>query len=78
MFFWIVARANNCHYCLGHQESGLARAGLSDDEIAGLRKHFQDKEVAELVHRITLAAFFDRLTETAGLRLESNGVSESR
>lgn len=34
--FWIVSRANNCQYCLGHQEMKLAVAGLSEDEIAAL------------------------------------------
>jgi alkylhydroperoxidase family enzyme len=34
--FWIVSRANNCHYCLGHQELKLRAAGLDDDTIAAL------------------------------------------
>ena len=34
--FWIASRANNCYYCLGHQEQKLAVAGVSDDEIAAL------------------------------------------
>ncbi|MBX3442927.1 MAG: hypothetical protein KF774_11015 [Planctomyces sp.] len=34
--FWIVSRANNCQYCLGHQESKLLAAGLSEDRIAAL------------------------------------------
>lgn len=34
--FWIVSRTNNCHYCLGHQEGKLLRAGMSEDEIAAL------------------------------------------
>jgi AhpD family alkylhydroperoxidase len=34
--FWIASRANNCQYCLGHQESKLLRAGLSEDTIAAL------------------------------------------
>jgi len=34
--FWVVCRGNNCHYCLGHQELGLASRGLSDDQIAAL------------------------------------------
>jgi alkylhydroperoxidase family enzyme len=32
--FWITSRANNCYYCLGHQELKLASAGVSDDDIA--------------------------------------------
>src|SRR3954465_12725661 len=34
MLFWIVSRANNCAYCMGHQESKLTAAGLLDDQIA--------------------------------------------
>lgn len=34
--FWIASRVNNCQYCLGHQESKLLNAGLSEDEIAAL------------------------------------------
>ena len=34
--FWIVSRTNNCQYCLGHQESKLLGAGLTEDEIAAL------------------------------------------
>ena len=36
MLFWIVSRANNCTYCMGHQESKLAAAGMDDDQIAAL------------------------------------------
>ena len=32
--FWIVSRTNNCQYCLGHQESKLLNAGMTEDEIA--------------------------------------------
>ena len=34
--FWIVSRGNNCTYCLGHQESGLASRGMTDDQLAAL------------------------------------------
>jgi alkylhydroperoxidase family enzyme len=43
---------------------------ITDQDIAGLRKHYPDPEVAEIVYHVTQAAFFDRLTEAAGLRLE--------
>lgn len=36
MFFWLVARLNNCYYCLGHQEVKLKAAGVSDDRLAAL------------------------------------------
>ncbi len=34
--FWIASRANNCQYCLGHQESKLLAVGMSDDDLASL------------------------------------------
>lgn len=34
--FWIVSRANDCRYCLGHQELKLKRVGMTDDQIASL------------------------------------------
>lgn len=34
--FWIVARANNCHYCLGHQEIKLQSGGMVSAELAAL------------------------------------------
>ena len=43
---------------------------ITDADIEGLRKHFSDHEVAEIVYHVTQGAFFDRLTEAAGLRLE--------
>jgi alkylhydroperoxidase family enzyme len=43
---------------------------ITDADIEGLRKHFSDKQVAEIVFQVTESAFFDRLTEVAGLPLE--------
>ncbi|HEV3164421.1 MAG TPA: hypothetical protein VGZ22_10380 [Isosphaeraceae bacterium] len=43
---------------------------ITDADIEGLRKHYSDQEVAEIIHHVTQAAFFDRLTEASGLRLE--------
>ena len=43
---------------------------VTDDDFAGLRKSFSDVQVAEVVHRICEAAFFDRVTEAAQLPLE--------
>lgn len=34
--FWIVSRVNNCHYCIGHQETKLLAADQSEDQIAAL------------------------------------------
>ena len=42
----------------------------ADKDVADLRKHYGDKEVAELVLHVGNAAFFDRVTEASGLRLE--------
>jgi hypothetical protein len=36
---------------------------------------YSDHEVAEIVYQVTQAAFFDRVTEAAGLPLESNVAS---
>lgn len=47
--FWIVSRTNNCQYCLGHQESKLLNAGMTEDEIAALDSDwskFNEKEQA--------------------------------
>jgi hypothetical protein len=57
--FWIAARANNCQYCLGHQESKLLAAGMKEDEIAALDSEwelFPEKEQAAfaLAKRLTL------------------------
>lgn len=43
---------------------------INDADVASLRKHYSDHEVAEIIYHVTQAAFFDRLTEAAGLRLE--------
>jgi alkylhydroperoxidase family enzyme len=57
--FWIVSRTNNCQYCLGHQESKLLGAGLSEDRIAGLDgdwRQYSPKEQAAyaFTRRVTL------------------------
>ncbi|MFO0011806.1 MAG: hypothetical protein ACK553_03615 [Planctomycetota bacterium] len=57
--FWIAARANNCQYCLGHQESKLLAAGMNEDEIAALDSEwelFPENEQAAfaLAKRLTL------------------------
>jgi alkylhydroperoxidase family enzyme len=53
--------------------NGLARRltvapqAIVDADIAAVREHFSPQETAEIVHHITMAAFFNRLTEAAGL-----------
>jgi alkylhydroperoxidase family enzyme len=44
---------------------------IVDSDISKLREHFSDTEVAEIVHRVTTAAYFDRVTESAGLPVEN-------
>ena len=44
---------------------------IDDDDFARMRTLFDDKQVAEIVYLTTQAAFFDRLTEGAALRLEN-------
>jgi len=43
---------------------------VTDEDVATLRKSFTDHEVAEIIFQTTEAAYFDRVTEAAGLRLE--------
>jgi alkylhydroperoxidase family enzyme len=45
--FWIASRANNCQYCLGHQESKLLSAGMTEDEIAALDGNWEVFSPAE-------------------------------
>jgi alkylhydroperoxidase family enzyme len=57
--FWVVSRANNCHYCLGHQELKLRFAGLDDDTIAAYDSdwsQFDPRQQAALAYarRLTL------------------------
>lgn len=49
---------------------------VTDADIAGLREHFEDRQVAELVHQVAEAAFFDRVTEAAGLQLEADAGAD--
>jgi hypothetical protein len=42
----------------------------TDADIEGLRRHYSDDEVAEIIFQVTQAACIDRLPEAAGLRLE--------
>jgi alkylhydroperoxidase family enzyme len=44
---------------------------ITDADVEAVRKHYSDSETAEVVYLATQAASFDRLTESAGLRLEN-------
>jgi alkylhydroperoxidase family enzyme len=61
--FWITSRANNCYYCLGHQELKLAAAGVSDDDIAALDGDW----VAATARERAAYAFTRKLTHTPQL-----------
>ncbi len=61
--FWVVSRANNCYYCLGHQEYKLLGAGVSDDGIAALDGDWQTATEKERV----AYAFTKKLTHTPHL-----------
>ena len=60
MFFWLVARANNCYYCLGHQEVKLQAAGVSDDRLAVLDTDWSEFKPSEA----TAFAFVKKLART--------------
>ena len=47
-----------------------APATVTDADVEALRKLHNDFEVAEVVHHVCQAAFFDRVTEAARLPLE--------
>ena len=61
--FWIASRANNCYYCLGHQEYKLLGAGVTDDEIAALDGDWQGATPKER----TAYDFTRKLTHTPHL-----------
>ncbi len=52
------------------QKVTAAPATIVDADVAAVRKHYSDYEVAEIVYHITQAAFFNRVTEASGLQLE--------
>jgi alkylhydroperoxidase family enzyme len=60
MFFWLVARANNCYYCLGHQEVKLKAVGVTDDELAALDSDWS----AFPPERAAAFAFVSKLAKT--------------
>ena len=107
--FWIVSRTNNCQYCLGHQESKLLGAGMTEDEIAaldgdwaehtpaqrtaytfarkftyephllndadidGLRKHYTDKQIFEMILSMAGNNSINRWKEGAGIPQSAGG-----
>ncbi|HEY1186847.1 MAG TPA: hypothetical protein VGE74_04275 [Gemmata sp.] len=61
--FWVTSRANNCYYCLGHQEYKLLGAGVSDDDIAALDGDWRAAGAKERA----AYAFTQKLTHTPHL-----------
>ncbi|WP_435018113.1 carboxymuconolactone decarboxylase family protein [Tundrisphaera sp. TA3] len=73
MLFWIASRGNNCTYCMGHQESKLAAAGLPEDRIAALDGDWSEFTEAEraafaVAKKLTLAPHAVQEADIAGLR----------
>lgn len=52
------------------RKSTAAPQRISDADIAAVRQHYKDSEVAEIMYHVTVAAFVDRLSEAAGLPVE--------
>jgi AhpD family alkylhydroperoxidase len=71
--FWVVSRANNCYYCLGHQEYKLSAAGLTDDEIAAL-----DGDWDALAPNLRAAVLFTRKLTHAPHTVGEADVAELR
>ncbi len=64
--FWIASRGNNCHYCLGHQETKLLTAGIEEPRIAALDADWSRFTAAEraayaLTRKLTLRP--DQITD---------------
>lgn len=112
--FWIVSRVNNCQYCLGHQESKLLGAGMTEDEIAlldgdwatsspaeraayafarkltyephrladadivGLREHFTDLQILEMILSIAGNNAINRWKEGIGVPQSQDGGNFGR
>ena len=43
---------------------------IDDDDFDGLKKYYSDTEIAELIHHVNQAVFFNLVTEAAGLPLD--------
>lgn len=71
--FWVVSRANDCQYCLGHQELKLKRIGMTDDQVAALDADWSQFDAAEqtalrVARRLTLTPDQFGASEVAELR----------
>jgi hypothetical protein len=73
MLFRIVARTNNCQYCLGHQEWKLSATGMSDDAIAALdadRSSYSEAEQAAFAYARLLIYEPQRLSDEEIARVQ--------
>jgi alkylhydroperoxidase family enzyme len=71
--FWIASRANDCHYCLGHQEGKLANLGVGEETRADLDADWSafppDRQAAfALARQLTLAPHTVGAAEVDALR----------
>lgn len=71
--FWVVSRANDCQYCLGHQELKLKRIGMTDDQIAALdcrwdRFPANEQAALQITRKLTLSPQLINEQDIAGLR----------
>lgn len=61
-----------CHRQNSHGEETIidtsAPHSIADVDIARLRRHYSDHETAEIVYVVCASNFFDRFTETLGLK----------
>ncbi len=80
MLFWIVSRGNNCTYCLGHQESGLAARGVTDDQLAALDGDWMEFDSAKQAAFAfaTKVSFEPYLIEDADLAILRKHYSEQQ
>jgi alkylhydroperoxidase family enzyme len=79
--FWIVSRANNCTYCMGHQEVKLAADGMTEDQIAALDfdwVEFDPKERAAFGFARTLTFEPHRLGDGDVAALREAGYDEGQ
>ncbi len=77
MIFWIISRGNNCTYCLGHQESGLATRGVPDEVLAALDSDWESFETAqrtafEFARKLSFAPFDVTAADLESLRAYYN------
>jgi alkylhydroperoxidase family enzyme len=79
MFFWLIARQNNCYYCLGHQEVKLKADGVSDDRLAALDTDWSEftpaeREAFAFVRKIGRRPYAITAADVDSLRAHYNNV----